>query len=131
MRPRQRISCFPTGRLSALVRADAPFKPHLARFTSLFPLARTALYWGVISLRLPSGSVAWAPSFHCGVEVQAMHEAGCDVRFYRVNNDLTIDEGDLISKAENHPGLVLLIHYFGFPQPATACHASLSRTIAW
>ena len=62
---------------------------------------------------------AWLPAMHCGVEVDAILQAGYQVAFYSVANDLSVDEDDLERKIRRQPGLVVLIHYFGFPQPAT------------
>ena len=56
------------------------------------------------------------PSLHCGVEVQAALDAGLNVGFYRLLNELTIDEEDLESKLRDRPGVVVGIHYIGFGQ---------------
>jgi len=80
-------------------------------------------------LALPSGSVAWMPSFHCGVEVQTALDAGLGVQFYRVAPDLSIDEQDLEKKLCNQPGPVLAVHYFGLAQPAIAQIAALCRKL--
>jgi dTDP-4-amino-4,6-dideoxygalactose transaminase len=57
------------------------------------------------------------PAFHCGLEIQAARDAGWEVRFYRVMEDLSVDEEDLRHRFRSEPGPVYLIHYFGFPQP--------------
>jgi dTDP-4-amino-4,6-dideoxygalactose transaminase len=65
------------------------------------------------------------PSFHCGVEVEAAIQAGWKVDFYRIQPDLSAGLDDLERKLKREPGAVLLIHYFGFPQPGLHQIASL------
>ena len=57
------------------------------------------------------------PSLHCGVEVQAAIDAGLRVGFYRLVDELRVDEEDLERKLRARPGVVFVIHYFGFGQP--------------
>lgn len=75
--------------------------------------------------RVGPGNVIWFPSFHCGMEVRAACDAGFEPRFYRIHDDLTVDEDDLARGVRDEPGPVLIIHYFGFPQPGIARIASL------
>jgi dTDP-4-amino-4,6-dideoxygalactose transaminase len=65
------------------------------------------------------------PAFQCGLEVRAALDAGRDVRFYRVTDDLQVDEDDLRTRLQTAPGPVYVIHYFGFPQ------RGLSRIAQW
>jgi hypothetical protein len=41
-----------------------------------------------------------------------------NVGFYRLVDELTIDEADLEGKLRDRPGIVFVTHYFGFAQPA-------------
>lgn len=59
----------------------------------------------------------WMPALHCGVEVQAALDAGLNVGFYRLVDELMIDEEDLEKKVRGRPGVVFVIHFFGFGQP--------------
>jgi dTDP-4-amino-4,6-dideoxygalactose transaminase len=49
--------------------------------------------------------------------VRAALDAGYQAGFYNVDAALQADEDDLRSRVSRRPGPVLLIHYFGFPQP--------------
>ena len=69
------------------------------------------------------GGEIWFPSFHCGMEVRAAVDAGCTPRFYRLAEDFTIDESSLREAS----GTIVVIHYFGFPQPAIARIAAMCR----
>ena len=108
------ITAFPEARLWPKGGAGSGW---LRSFASMHESGRAALYWALGGLALPPGTTAWMPSFHCGVEVDAAIAAGFEVRFYRVGLNLAVDEGDLRSRLALHPGPVLAIHYFGFPQP--------------
>ncbi len=99
----------------------------LAAFTGLFHLGRNAVYWAFRGMGYAPGAVAWMPSFHCGVEVDAAVAAGFDVGFYRVGRNLELDLADLEKKLASRPGPVLVIHYFGFPQPQIGPLADLCR----
>jgi perosamine synthetase len=89
----------------------------LGSFLSLHESGRAALYWALRGLALPHGTTLWLPAYHCGVEADAAIHAGYEVRFYRIDAHLRIDEEDLRRRWEPRPGPVLLIHYFGFAQP--------------
>jgi perosamine synthetase len=95
----------------------------------LYHFSRDAIYELFGSLGYPDKTPAWMPSYHCGMEVRAAADAGFSPRFYRVKKDLTVDEEDLASGLRDTPGPVLLIHYFGFPQPGTLSIASLCRQL--
>lgn len=93
----------------------------------LYHFSRDALHALFSSLGYPSNTAAWMPSYHCGMEVRAAADAGFSPHFYRVNKDLSVDIDDLAAGLRQRPGPVLLIHYFGFPQPNTLSIASLCR----
>jgi perosamine synthetase len=105
----------------------APFRDTLRSYAGLFASGRAALHWACRGLNLPARTVAWMPSFHCGVEVHAALTAGFDIRFYRILPDLSVDEDDLRRKLDLAAGVVLVIHYFGFPQPGIERLADLCR----
>ena len=105
--------------------------PAMAEALALAPLhyhfSRDALHALFRAFGCPHGTPVWMPSFHCGMEVRAAADAGLSPRFYRVRADLAIDEEDLARGLRNAPGPVLLIHYFGFPQPGARRLAALCR----
>jgi perosamine synthetase len=93
----------------------------------LYHFSRDAIHELFSSLGYPEKTPVWMPSYHCGMEVRAAADAGFSPRFYRVKKDLSADEEDLACGLRDAPGPVLLIHYFGFPQPETLSIASLCR----
>jgi dTDP-4-amino-4,6-dideoxygalactose transaminase len=113
-----RLLMRPTSRTMAKALAVAP---------TLYHFSRDAIHSLFSALGYPSGTPVWMPSFHCGMEVRAAADAGFAPRFYAVKKDLRIDIDDLSRSLHDEPGPVLLIHYFGFPQPGTADVAALCR----
>jgi len=103
------------------MRDELSFAPHLTRFS------RDALYLVFSAFGAMPATPVWCPSFHCGMEVRAAAEAGFMPRFYRLREDLTIDEQHLAECLDDAAGPVLLIHYFGFAQPGTERIAALCR----
>jgi perosamine synthetase len=106
---------------SAAMREELAVAPHLTRFS------RDALYQVFSAFGAAPGTPVWCPSFHCGMEVRAAAEAGFTPRFYRLRDDLTIDEQHLAQCLDDASGPMLLIHYFGFAQPGTERIAALCR----
>jgi len=111
------VTAYPVPSLGLPLRRSGPFSPRLDAFTALHNLGSSAIYWACRGLRLEPGTWIWMPSLHCGVEVQAALDAGLNVGFYRLLDELMIDEEDLEAKLRNCPGVVFVIHYFGFGQP--------------
>lgn len=56
------------------------------------------------------------PTFHCLSIADTTRKAGLQVRFYRVNSDLTPNDGDIANCLRDGARALLLIHYFGFMQ---------------
>src|SRR5262245_35045251 len=80
--------------------------------------AHAAILQAFRAIPNPARGRALVPVYHCGVEIQAVIDAGWDVEFYRVGWDLAVDYNDLAARMRVRPGPVLLIHYFGFAQPS-------------
>ncbi|MBV8807045.1 MAG: DegT/DnrJ/EryC1/StrS aminotransferase family protein [Acidobacteriaceae bacterium] len=113
------VSAFPEVDLTHVIRSPKQFAHSLSEYTRIYTAGRDAIFFACRGLRLEAGVPVWLPSFHCGVEVQAILDAGAVAGFYRIRPDLSVDENDLLRKLDAQPGPVLLIHYFGFPQPGT------------
>jgi len=67
-------------------------------------------------LGLEGGEVL-VPSYHHGVEVEALIDAGAHVRFYRIAENLDVDFQDLERKIGPQTKALYLIHFAGFPGP--------------
>jgi dTDP-4-amino-4,6-dideoxygalactose transaminase len=74
-----------------------------------------AVYRAIRSLDLKGSDRVLMPDYNCGIEVNAVLQAGAEVTFYRVRRDATIDLEDLEKKAVPPVKAIFIIHYFGFP----------------
>jgi perosamine synthetase len=79
--------------------------------------ARNAIYHGLRALNVKPGDSVLVPSYHCTSVVEPILQYGGDVKFYNVGLDLQPDIDDIEKKIDAKTRVVLVIHYFGFPQP--------------
>ncbi len=113
------ISAFPTLSFRQMLSLK---KGCLAR--RLFPEGRSffyfrganAVYQAVKYLHIGVNDHVLMPSFHCGVEVEAVLKAKTNVRFYKMKENLEVDLQDLEGRIGPDTKAIFVIHYFGFPQ---------------
>lgn len=113
-------------------RAWSPLS--FVRRTEPFPTARLAFKALLSRMGVPGkGSVllpayvGWSPREGSGV-FDPIRELGAAYRFYRVTRELRIDLDDLAGALGGEPPRVLLlIHYFGYPDPFAGEAAILAR----
>ena len=74
-----------------------------------------ALYQVFSSLRRNGRRYALLPAFHCPTVVEPAIRAGLTPRFYRINEDLSIDYRSFEDGLDRHVAAALIIDYFGFP----------------
>ena len=103
-------------------RGPCPSPANSNRASHLY-WARNALYHGVIALGLPPGAIILAPAYHCASAIDPLLQAGAQVRYYKVGQDGSIDLSDLEAKINGQTKALLVIHYFGFPQPISRLRA--------
>jgi dTDP-4-amino-4,6-dideoxygalactose transaminase len=82
----------------------------------LYASGRAAIFHAAISLDNSTGGVFLLPSFHCGVEVEAVQRAGFKVEYYNIRRDLSVDLDSLRERVGKSTKAILVIHYFGFSQ---------------
>jgi len=78
---------------------------------------RNALWHAIPVLGIKNDAEILVPSYNCGAEIDPIVKQGCGVQLYKVNTDLSIDTENLKKKIAHRTKAVLVIHYFGFPQP--------------
>jgi dTDP-4-amino-4,6-dideoxygalactose transaminase len=86
-------------------------------------LARTAICQGLHAYGLAPGAVALMPSYHHGVEVEAVRAAGLEVDFYPVSRRLEVDPASVRARIDRRTAVLYLTHFAGFPGPAAALRA--------
>ncbi len=98
-------------------RQPSPAEPFSSCRPWYFAYGANALFAGVRALGLGPASRVLAPAYHCGVEVGALVDAGCEVAFYRVTPTLEADLEAVEQLLKQGADALLVIHYFGFTQP--------------
>ena len=113
-----RVTETPTLFPTMLLRpAAAPaWPPFSGSDVHWYYLARNAVYAAVRALGL-AGREILMPSYHHGVEVEAVIAAGGQPVFYRVLENWRLDLDDLSSRITANTAALYLIHYAGFPGP--------------
>jgi dTDP-4-amino-4,6-dideoxygalactose transaminase len=84
----------------------------------IFSRARHALWQACQAVGLGDGDVILVPAYHHGSEVEALIQAGLQVRYYEVNPCLEPDAEALDGLLDEQVKALYLIHYLGFPQDA-------------
>ena len=124
------IGTYPPAELSALrPRHAAPAWPLQEPGLTLTHLGRGAVWLALRALGLGPGSRLAMPAYHCGSEVEAAHLAGLEIDFYRVDDQLRVDEDDL-ARAAAGTDAVYLISCFGFPMAAPPAAARVIEDAA-
>lgn len=76
----------------------------------------TAIYQGLKAVGVGPGDRVLVPSYNCGHEVEAVLRTGAGIECYRIGPDLQIDLDDLRRLLKQPASVVMVTHYFGFPQ---------------
>ncbi len=97
--------------------APAAMPPFNSERCWWFYFARNAIWHMVRRLDLVGREVL-VPSYHHGVEIAALVDAGAIPVFYRVGGRWDVDVGDIESKIGPRTRALYLTHYAGFPGPA-------------
>ncbi|SRR5579884_960342 len=88
---------------------------------------RNAIYFAIRTLEIEPGDTVLAPAYLCAAAVEPILQCGVTVKFYNLLPDCTPDFEDLEAKVDGTSKAVVLVHYFGFPQPlkrwTSFCHA--------
>ena len=79
--------------------------------------ARAALYLGVRLLGLRPGDAVLVPAYCCGAELDSLLHASLRPVFYPVGSDLEPNLVQLDRQRDRSIKAILVIHYFGRPQP--------------
>lgn len=115
-----RVSVFPELTIKALLRRPAQscvLESYYGKEVTCVYHGRGALWRGIKLLNLDGTDRVLVPSYHCGVEVEAVLQANVEIEFYRIRDDMTVDLGALEEQIRAGCRAVLVIHYYGFPQP--------------
>src|SRR3990172_1212533 len=112
------VPAFPTIGPEMLLRRRRPETHHPFSLPGIhyFFFARNAIWHTAKMLGLDRGEVL-VPSYHHGVEVEALIDAGAQVKFYRIGEKLEVDFLDVEMKIGPRTTALYLTHFAGFPGP--------------
>jgi dTDP-4-amino-4,6-dideoxygalactose transaminase len=82
-----------------------------------FSYGRIALFEGLKILGVRPGVNFLVPAYVCQSAVEPFQRLGIEVRFYDVNAELHPNIDDLKAKVDGGTKGIMVINYFGFPQP--------------
>jgi perosamine synthetase len=104
----------------SMLLGSAAAEPHWPPFdhdnVHWFYFARNAVWNSVRMLGLEGGEVL-VPSYHHGVEIEALEHAGATPVFYRVGGHWDVDIEDVARRIGPRTRALYLTHYAGFPGP--------------
>ncbi|HZR45854.1 MAG TPA: aminotransferase class V-fold PLP-dependent enzyme [Candidatus Manganitrophaceae bacterium] len=104
------------GLLAHRQKKELPFPFSHPRYYDYY-FGRSAVWHGIKSLGLTARDRILFPSYHHGVEAEAILHAGLKIDFYRINTRMEIDLEDLKKKIVPSTRVLYLIYYLGFPHP--------------
>ena len=118
MKPELFVPDIPTLYPSMLVarRGAAAFPPFNSSNAHWFYFARNAVWLASKMMGLEGGEVL-VPSYHHGVEIEALVDAGVRPVFYRVGAQWDVDLEDVARRIGPNTRALYLTHYAGFPGP--------------
>jgi len=78
---------------------------------------RMAIAQALRQCQIGEGDEVLVPSYHCSSMIAPVKHSGAKAVFYRILPDMSIDLEDIEKKTNANTRLLLVAHYFGFPQP--------------
>lgn len=84
--------------------------------STVFTLARQALYWGLRSLSIKAEKHVLIPCSVCPAVIDVLNSLDLKFKYYKLDDQLNPDIDDIRNKIDTETAVVLAIHYFGFPQ---------------
>lgn len=89
--------------------------PHIAYLTS----GRMAIAQALLLEKIGPGDEVLVPAYHCSSMIAPINHSGAKVVFYRIQQDMTVNIEDIANKITPRCKLLMVAHYFGFPQPVS------------
>lgn len=92
--------------------------------------ARYALLSGLQSMGVAADDHVLLPAYHCYSIIEPFVQQGCQVEFYKLNFDLSVNLVDLAKRLRATTRAVLITHYFAMPQPVIQVLDTLKKSSA-
>lgn len=116
--PRLRASMLVRGGARPSAGSPVPGSPAVALFSG-----RNAIYHGARLLGVRPGDRVLVPAYHCSALVEPILRQHAVVDFYRVGRSCEPDLADVRRRLTDRTRGIVVIHYFGFPQPIVQLRA--------
>lgn len=82
-----------------------------------YSYARVALYFGLRDIGLPAGSSVLIPRYICNSAIAPFHSLGLNIVYYDIGPRFKVDLDLLRKVAPPDARALMIVDYFGFPQP--------------
>jgi len=112
-----RIPIFQTLSFSQIIKAlFAPLKD-VSNSNILYTYRGScAIYNAIKTINMKNEEHVLMPAYQCGLETEMVLQAKRQVKYYKINFNLTIDLNDIKRKIDQNTRVIFIIHYFGFIQ---------------
>ncbi|OQP57726.1 hypothetical protein A3860_08835 [Niastella vici] len=116
----RRLAIWPTLPINVYFRNESTCLPYPLNDDGcrVFSRARHAIWNACHTLGLGAKDIVLVPAYHHGSEVEAMLQAGVNIRYYKMTELLEPDLQNLESLLTPDVRVLYIIHYLGFPQDA-------------
>src|SRR5687768_11009173 len=116
----RRLAIWPTLPLNVYFRNVSKWLPYPLGHEEcrVFSRARHAIWSACRTLGLGNNDVVLVPAYHHGCEIEALLQAGVNIRYYELTDLLEPDPVNLQQLLTPDVKVLYLIHYLGFPQDA-------------
>ena len=116
----RRLALWPTLPLDVYFRSETKWRPFPLDQENcrIYSRARHALWNTCKSLAFKAEDIVLVPAYHHGSEIEALIQAGLQIRYYDINETLEPDLKEIEKLLGPNVRAFYLIHYLGFPQNA-------------
>ena len=81
---------------------------------------RMAIAQALNAENICSGDEVLLPAYHCSSMISPVSHVGASPVFYKIQSTMSVDLDDVESKITDKTRVLLIVHYFGFPQPISS-----------
>jgi perosamine synthetase len=115
------IPATPVTRISCLIKkSPAHVQPSIISQlqNGLFLSMGKNAFWYIIKhLKMNAGDEVLVPAYMCNGALLPFYLAGVKLRYYDITENLGTDLKQINNMLSGRPRLLVIVHYFGFPQP--------------
>ncbi|MBN9132355.1 MAG: aminotransferase class I/II-fold pyridoxal phosphate-dependent enzyme [Nitrosospira multiformis] len=116
--PKPRIPTFPILSLQSFAVPQGEHVPSILDFplVKFVTSGRVAIALALQQMKIGKDDKVLLPAYHCAAMVEPIIWVGATPVFYKIHPDTSVDLEDVRSRLDSSTKLILVAHYFGFPQ---------------